>query len=300
MTDKPGNVTGKLNAAVDPPSAALSGVVTETCGIVMPIAAMGDYSAQHWVDVRNVLDEAIVAAGFTPNIVSNANEVGVIQKRIVENLYENPIVVCDVSGKNPNVMFELGLRLAFDKPTIIVKDDATSYSFDTGIIEHITYPRDLRYAQIVEFKAKLSAKVQHTAQKGKDDSTYSPFLKHFGSYKVGKLEEHEVEATQLIRDDLNELKQLVLSSTRPRFRTRPSGERPIPAPVDQETLNAMAMETVAIFKDSPDPLIVFDVVRRLKTRFPALSNAILIGFVSSLAEQENRVLHFKPIQNETM
>jgi len=32
-------------------------------------------------------------------------------------------------------MFELGLRLAFDKPAIIVKDDNTSYSFDTAPIE---------------------------------------------------------------------------------------------------------------------------------------------------------------------
>ena len=57
-----------------------------------------------------------------------------IHKTIVQNLYLNPIVVCDVSGKNANVMFELGLRLAFDKPTIIIKDDKTDYSFDTSVV----------------------------------------------------------------------------------------------------------------------------------------------------------------------
>jgi hypothetical protein len=34
--------------------------------------------------------------------------------------------------KNPNVMFELGMRLAFDKPAIIIKDNRTNYSFDTA------------------------------------------------------------------------------------------------------------------------------------------------------------------------
>jgi hypothetical protein len=34
-------------------------------------------------------------------------------------------------------MFELGMRLAFDKPTVIIKDDKTDYMFDTGIIEHV-------------------------------------------------------------------------------------------------------------------------------------------------------------------
>jgi hypothetical protein len=53
-----------------------------------------------------------------------------------------------VSGKNPNVMFELGIRLAFDKATIIIKDDKTDYSFDTSVIQHIPYPRDLRHNQI--------------------------------------------------------------------------------------------------------------------------------------------------------
>jgi hypothetical protein len=83
-------------------------------------------------------------------MVSDSDDSGVIHKRIIENLYNNPIVVCDVSGKNPNVMFELGIRLAFDKSTIIVKDHATDYSFDTSPIEHVGYPRDLRFSTVVE------------------------------------------------------------------------------------------------------------------------------------------------------
>jgi hypothetical protein len=107
------------------------------CGIVMPISALDGCAEGHWSDVHEILDEAIEDAGFEGNLVSDADESGIIQKRIIQNLYENPIVVCDVSGKNPNVMFELGLRLAFDKPVIIVKDDKTTYSFDTAPIEHV-------------------------------------------------------------------------------------------------------------------------------------------------------------------
>ena len=126
------------------------------CGVIMPIAEMGDCSEAHWGDVLSILTEAIEDAGFTADIVSNADEVTVIQKTIVQNLYECPVVVCDVSQKNPNVMFELGMRLAFDMPTIIVKDDRTSFSFDTGVIEHLEYPRDLRFNKINEFKRRLS------------------------------------------------------------------------------------------------------------------------------------------------
>lgn len=133
-----------------------------TCGIVMPISTIDACSEDHWRDVRLILSEAIEDAGFAPQLVSDADDVGIIQKRIIQNLYENPIVVCDVSAKNPNVMFELGMRLAFDRPTIIVKDDKTSYSFDTSPVEHLAYPRDLRFSKIVEFKESLSEKIKGT------------------------------------------------------------------------------------------------------------------------------------------
>ena len=66
-------------------------------------------------------------------------------------------------------MFELGMRLAFDKPTIIIIDDKTSYSFDTAIIEHLSYPRDLRYGKINEFKIKLKEKIIATIKKSEND-----------------------------------------------------------------------------------------------------------------------------------
>lgn len=120
------------------------------CGIIMPISSIDTCPAEHWQDVLRILQEAIADAGYEANLVSDADDSGIIQKRIVQNLYDNDIVVCDVSCKNPNVMFELGMRLAFDKPTIIIIDDKTSYSFDTAIIEHLSYPRDLRYGKIGE------------------------------------------------------------------------------------------------------------------------------------------------------
>lgn len=152
------------------------------CGVVMPISAIDGYSDSHWSEVLQILHDAIKKAGFEAKLVSNADEVGLIHKRIIENLHDNPIVVCDVSGKNPNVMFELGLRLAFDKPTIIIKDDKTSYSFDTSPIEHLEYPRDLRFQKVLEFKQKLSDKIKATHQKSISDSTYSTFLKNFGDF----------------------------------------------------------------------------------------------------------------------
>lgn len=139
------------------------------CGIIMPISLIDGCGPEHWLEILSILKEAANDAGFEPNLVSDADDIGIIQKRIIQNVYNNDIIICDVSCKNPNVMFELGMRLAFDKATVIIKDDKTDYSFDTGVIEHLGYPRDLRFHKILEFKENLKKKLTSTFEKSKSD-----------------------------------------------------------------------------------------------------------------------------------
>lgn len=180
------------------------------CGLIMPISAIDGCSAEHWDEVKNIITESVESITenkFLVSLVSDADEVGVIQKRIVQNVYSSDIVVCDVSGKNPNVMFELGMRLAFDKPTVIVKDDKTDYSFDTGIIEHVTYPRDLRFSKIVTFKKKLAEKVSASYKKSLEDTDHSTFLKNFGKFHVANLSEDIITPDKMVIEMLSEMQQ---------------------------------------------------------------------------------------------
>ncbi len=196
------------------------------CGIIMPISAIEGYTEAHWIDVRNILFDAIEEAGFEANLVSDADDVGIIQKRIVQNIYENPIVICDVSGKNPNVMFELGMRLAFDKPTIIIKDNITAYSFDTAPIEHLQYPRDLRFNRIVEFKEDLIDKIKGTLKRASEDPEYTTFLKHFGNFTIAKIDTKEVQSTEYILDELKGIQKTIADLKNPRGASLASSNKP--------------------------------------------------------------------------
>jgi hypothetical protein len=181
-----------------------------TCGLVMPISPIDGCTSEHWSDVKAIIVEAVENISpekFSTKMVSDADDVGVIQKRIVHNVYNSDIIICDVSGKNPNVMFELGLRLAFDKPTVIIKDDKTDYSFDTGIIEHVPYPRDLRFHKIVSFKALLAQKVLATYNAAESDPKHSTFLKNFGQFSVANLTENSVPAEKFIAESLNDIQE---------------------------------------------------------------------------------------------
>lgn len=182
------------------------------CGIIMPIAPMDGYSAEHWMDIKNIITEAtkqVDGISFRTEIVSNSSgEIDIIHKRIIQNLYNADIVICDISGRNPNVMFELGMRLTFDKPTIIIKDDKTDFIFDTGVIEHLIYPKDLRFKKIVEFQKELAKRIKITYEKSQNDTTYSTFLGNFGEFKVPTLKQEAItDVNQAILNELTNLRQ---------------------------------------------------------------------------------------------
>ncbi|MBR9847603.1 MAG: RNA helicase [Algicola sp.] len=176
------------------------------CGIIMPIASNSDYPKDHWNEVLSILVEAVNQTEFVPRLVSDDVAIGLIHERIVNNIYTDEIVICDVSSKNPNVMFELGMRLAFDKPTIIIKDEKTGYSFDTGVMEHINYPSSLRFNKIVDFKKELVKRINATYERSVTETNYSPFLKSFGKKIVpAKINQSEIAESKYILSKLDDL-----------------------------------------------------------------------------------------------
>lgn len=179
-----------------------------TCGIIMPIATMSaEYTADHWSDVRQILHKAIERAGFIPRIVSDSEESTVIHGSIINNIYNDAIIVCDVSNKNANVMFELGMRLAFNKPVVIVKDDKTDYSFDTGNIQHEPYRRDLRHSTVEKFIDDLSKKILKTYEASQRED-YQSFLSFFGKFEVARVENKPIGESEAIEKVLNKMTAL--------------------------------------------------------------------------------------------
>jgi len=188
-------------------------VKVRLCGIIMPLAAIDDLPVSHWQEVQDLIIEGAKSVGFKAKMVSSEDNVGVIMDRIITNLYSNEMVVCDISCRNPNVMFELGVRLAFDKPTVIIKDDQTPFPFDTSAIEHLIYPRDLRYSQILKFKEVLASKIEKTYIASLDPG-YKTFLKNFGTFNVQNLKVENVDFNDYVVKQLENLTSTVASIQR--------------------------------------------------------------------------------------
>lgn len=101
------------------------------CFVIIPFREREDQHPTGFF--QEVLDSLIVPAakelGFE---VRSANRHGsdVIQQTIINDLLNADIVIADLTEHNPNVLFELGVRMAEDKPVALVRAKGTGQIFD--------------------------------------------------------------------------------------------------------------------------------------------------------------------------
>jgi hypothetical protein len=78
----------------------------------------------------SLIKPAAEAAGFDV-LTANKDGSDVIQSTIINELMDADLVVADLTDHNPNVLFELGLRMGLhEKPVAIIKTTDTGRIFD--------------------------------------------------------------------------------------------------------------------------------------------------------------------------
>lgn len=108
--------------------------------VVMPFNEKTDTYTKGFFDevLKHLITPAAVKAGFR---VETANKKGsdVIQSTIVNQLDKADLVIADLSEHNPNVLFELGWRMAHDKPVALIRAKGTGPIFD---VDHMLRVHD--------------------------------------------------------------------------------------------------------------------------------------------------------------
>ena len=80
--------------------------------------------------------------GFEVTRIDKADDAGQITPNIIKRIYEADWCVADLSGLNPNVFYEIGIRHAFQKPIIHLSSDLKSIPFDNSHQNTIDYVHD--------------------------------------------------------------------------------------------------------------------------------------------------------------
>jgi hypothetical protein len=147
---KPGGETGANgDGSVRPATVTLAepekGKEGPIAFIIMPFQERDDSHPKGFFQevLRSLLTPAASAAGFT---VRTANRQGsdLIQSTIVRDLLDADLVIADLTEHNPNVLFELGVRIAKEKPVVLVKAEGTGRIFDVDNL-----------LRVYEYKAQL-------------------------------------------------------------------------------------------------------------------------------------------------
>ncbi|WP_269849509.1 ParB N-terminal domain-containing protein [Methanosarcina horonobensis] len=119
------------------------------CFVIMPITDRSPYEEGHFKIVYDhLIKPACALAGFAPIRSDEIKNTNFIVKDILTRLLNSPMAICDLSGQNPNVLFELGIRQSFNKPVTIIKDLITPRIFDIDGLRCLDYNESLRVDQI--------------------------------------------------------------------------------------------------------------------------------------------------------
>lgn len=114
---------------------------------------------------ESIIEPACAALDVEPFRADHINRSGDIHEQIYRNLRDSHIVIADLTGANPNVMYELGLRHTTGKLTFQI-GEKERLPFDVSTIRTILFKRTA--AGFVSAKRLLIAAIAEGLEQGAD------------------------------------------------------------------------------------------------------------------------------------
>jgi hypothetical protein len=88
-----------------------------TCFVIAPIGEPASEIRKRSDQVFTyVITPAVQECGYTALRADQISEPGLIDSQVIERIVNDPLVIADLTGHNPNVFYELALRHALSLP----------------------------------------------------------------------------------------------------------------------------------------------------------------------------------------
>jgi hypothetical protein len=181
------------------------------CFVIMPVTDPEGYVSGHFQHVFNdIFTPACEIAGYQAIRADQIKETNLIHLDVLQRLLSSPMVLCDLSSRNPNVLFELGLRQAFDKPVVLVQEHGTPKIFDIAPLRYTEYRSARIYHEVLDDQRAIAAALVATREAFENDAGINSIVRILSLTKPASfLELKEASrdpALQLIRAELSELR----------------------------------------------------------------------------------------------
>lgn len=139
----------------------------DTCFVMMPF---GEWFDRYY---QEIYAPAIKEAGFEPVRGDELFNTGSVVEQIWEQIEKSKLLLADLSGKNPNVFYELGLAHAARKPVVFAAAQLDDVPFDLRHLRVIIY--DIREPEWAARLRKSVADYLRNAAKEPGKSIPHPF-----------------------------------------------------------------------------------------------------------------------------
>jgi len=133
---------------------------TKTCFVIAPIGEEGSEIRRRSDQVLNhIIAPAAKECSYETMRADKISEPGMITSQVIQRLLEDTLVVADLTGRNPNVFYELAIRHAVRKPVVQIIQVGEPIPFDVS--QSRTIPVDHRdLDSVAKCKAELILQIR--------------------------------------------------------------------------------------------------------------------------------------------
>lgn len=143
----------------------------KTCFVIAPIGETGsDTRKRSDIVLKYVISPAAEFCGYSALRADQISEPGLITSQVIQHIIDDPLVIADLTERNPNVFYELAIRHALRKPLVQIIKQGEQIPFDVAGTR--TIPVDHRDLENVEAtKQEIIRQIQALENKPQDMET---------------------------------------------------------------------------------------------------------------------------------
>lgn len=163
---------------------------------------------------KEIVEPAAEAAGGfdAPIRADRVSKPGSITAQVVNNIVSSDVCVADLTGRNPNVMYEVAIAHAADKPVILLQQESGGPPFDFTDQRTINYKTRADLANRARRELTEHLKNAHHEKSDKNlEGTLHPVRMIFKNLKA---REEATDAESVILDRLDKLTATVQALSR--------------------------------------------------------------------------------------
>lgn len=146
----------------------------KTCFVIMPLSNTHSCTKDQWSEIfEEMIKAAVEQSAFQYECYRACLDIGNIIKDILINLNRADVVIADLTDRNPNVFYELGVRHALRDATILITQNMDDVPFDLRHYALVKYDWTTKKGR-AEFKETIQKVLGQVEDKHQDSNLTSP------------------------------------------------------------------------------------------------------------------------------